>query len=169
VHVPQVLGAVAANPAATLELLRVAHVPVEMSDPATIPQSVVRLLSYNVLGTNNAMARLGGNPFDNRLRWYFGSSNDLRLNLRVQRFAASGVALAALRPYETTGDLRIPLVTLHTTRDEVIPFAHELQYLFKVRPRGRGVFLPIPADRYGHCNVNASEIITAFGAVLLIP
>lgn len=169
VHVPQVLGAIAANPTATLELLRVAHVPVDLSNPATIPQSVVRLLSYNVLGTNDAMARLGGNPFDNRLRWYFGSSNDLRLNLRVQRFSASRTALAALRPYETTGDLRIPLVTLHTTRDEIIPFLHELQYLFKVRPRGRGVFLPIPADRYGHCNFNASDLLTAFGAMLLIP
>ena len=104
-----------------------------------------------------------------RSRWYFGSSNDLLLNLRVRRFAALPGALAAMRPYETSGSLTIPLVTLHTTRDQIVPFLHEVKYLFKVQPSERGLFLPIPIDRYGHCNFTAADVLTAFGALTLIP
>ena len=166
---PLALGAIAANPTAALELLRVARVPFELSNPATIAESILGLLWYNVFGTNDAVAKLGGNPFDNRFRWYFGSSNDLLLNVRVRRFAAFPVALAAMRAYDTSGSLTIPLVTLHTTRDQIVPFLHEVKYLFKVRPRERGLFLPIPIDRYGHCNFTAADVLTAFGALTLIP
>jgi len=166
---PLALGAIAANPTAALELLRVARVPFELSNPATIAESILGLLWYNVFGTNDAVAKLGGNPFDNRFRWYFGSSNDLLLNLRVRRFAASPVALAAMRAYDTSGSLTIPLVTLHTTRDQIVPFLHEVKYLFKVRPRERGLFLPIPIDRYGHCNFTAADVLTAFVTLTLIP
>ena len=93
-------------------------------------------------GSNDAIAALGGNPYGNRGRWYFGSSNDLRLNLRVRRYDAAPAALAAMAPYETNGDLSIPLVTIHTTADEVAPFAHELLYLPKVDTHGPR---PLPA------------------------
>ena len=61
-------------------------------------------------------------------------------------------------PYETNGDLSIPLVTIHTTADDVAPFAHELLYLPKVDTSARGLFLPVPIQRYGHCNFTATEI-----------
>ncbi len=93
---------------------------------------------------------------------YFGSKNDLRLNLSVKRFTASPAARAALHPYETSGDLSIPLVTLHTTRDEVIPFWHELLYLPKVKLSDRGRFIPLPVFRYGHCNFTSSEVVGSF-------
>ncbi len=169
VYIPRVLGALAANPSATLELLKVARVPFEPSDPTTMASAVIGLLFYNVLGTGDAQASLGGNPFDNRFHWYFGSSNDLRLNLRVQRFAASAAAVRNLRAYETDGKLTIPLVTLHTTRDEIMPIWHELLYGLKARPRERGVFLPLPVDRFGHCNFTAAEVLTAFIGLLAIP
>jgi hypothetical protein len=120
------------------------------------------MLGYNILGTNDAVGKLGGNPFGNRARWYFGSRNDLRLNLSVKRFTASPVAREALRNYETNGDLSIPLVTLHTTADEVVPFWHELLYLPKVDLSGRGRFFPLPAFRYGHCNFTTNEVLGAF-------
>jgi hypothetical protein len=91
------------------------------------------------------------------------------LNLLVQRFTASPVARAALDRYETNGNLSIPLVTLHTTADEVVPFWHELLYLPKVDLSGRGQFFPIPAVRYGHCNFTATEVLTAFGLAVLQP
>ncbi len=67
-----------------------------------------------------------------------------------------------MAPYETNGDLRIPLVTLHTTADEIAPFAHELLYLPKVDRTERGAFLPIPIARYGHCNFTAQEVALSF-------
>src|SRR5262249_4069650 len=108
-------------------------------------------------------------PFGNRARWYFGSSNDLRLNLLVQRFTASPAARAALVPYETTGELSIPLVTLHTLADDVIPVWQELGYLPKFRPSARGKFLPFPVVRYGHCNFTTAEVLGAFAIAVAQP
>lgn len=161
-YVPQVLAALAARPAAALELMRVARAAYDPAVPATIANTTLDVLWYNIFGTNDAVARLGGNPYSNRFRLYLGSSNDLRLNLQVQRFTASPAARLAVRQYETSGDLSIPLVTLHTTADDVIPFGHELLYLAKVQPSGRGRFLPLPVFRYGHCNFMTNEVLTAF-------
>lgn len=163
VYVPLVSATLAAAPSRALELMRVAHAAYDPSDFRTVVATAIGLLTYNVLGANDANARLGGNPFENRVRWYFGSTNDLRLNLLVRRFAAAPAALAALGPYETHGDLAIPLVTLHTTADGIVPFAHELLYGRKVDVVDRGRFVPIPIVRYGHCAFTAAEL--AFGFV----
>jgi len=163
VYIPRILTALATYPGRAAELMKVSRAAFDPADPTTIGRTAVNLLTYNVLGTNDAAEKLGGNPFGNRFRLYFGSSNDLRLNLQVQRFTASPVARAAMEHYETNGNLSIPLVTLHTTKDELIPFWHELLYLPKVDLSDRGRFLPIPVSRYGHCNFTANEIVTAFG------
>ena len=169
VYVPKVVEALGRNPARALELMRVSHSAFDPADHSTIATTTISKLTYNVLGANDAAAQLGGNPFGNRLRWYFGSSNDLRLNLTVRRFTASPAARAALQEYETNGNLSIPLVTLHTTADEVVPFWHELLYLPKVDLSDRGSFFPIPAARYGHCNFTAQEVVTAFGLAVRQP
>jgi pimeloyl-ACP methyl ester carboxylesterase len=169
VYVPRILLELAQNPRRAAELIKVSRAAVDPADPRSVGKTVINLLTYNVLGANDASGKLGGNPFGNRFRLYFGSSNDLRLNLQVQRFNASPIARAALDPYETNGNLRIPLVTLHTTRDEVVPFWHELLYLPKVDLSDRGRFLPIPVARYGHCNFTANEVVTAFGLAVRQP
>lgn len=168
-YVPKILMELATKRERAAELIRVSRAAVDPADPTTVGKTVINMLSRNVLGTNDAVAKLGGNPFGNRFRLYFGSSNDLRLNLQVQRFTASPVARAALDRYETNGNLSIPLVTLHTTADEVIPFWHELLYLPKVDLSDRGRFLPIPVARYGHCNFTADEVLTAFGLAVRQP
>ena len=68
-------------------------VAVRVSVPYT-PVTVTGVLWYNIFATNDAIARLGGQPFDNKTRLYHGSDNDLRLNLGVQRAAADPAALA---------------------------------------------------------------------------
>jgi hypothetical protein len=161
-YVPAIIAALAANPARAVELLRVAKAPFDQANPSTIVNTALDLLWYNVFATNDAIQRLGGNPFGNRLTLYFGSTNDLRLNILVQRFTAAPAALAALRAYRTSGDLRIPLVTLHTTGDDAIPIWQELLYLLKADPSGRGRFIPLPVARYGHCSFTTGEVLGAF-------
>jgi pimeloyl-ACP methyl ester carboxylesterase len=169
VYKPQIAAALIASPGRALELMRVSKAAYDPSNPLTIVNTTLNLLTSNVVAANDARLKLGGNPYGNRLTWYFGSSNDLRLNLLVRRFSASPTALLALRSYETDGDLSIPLVTLHTTRDELIPFGHELLYLPKVDLFDRGRFLPIPVDRYGHCNFTTNELLGAFGLAASLP
>ncbi len=155
-----------AEPQKAIELMRTARAAFDPANLTTIGQTALTVLRYNILGFDDAVAKLGGQPFDNRLRFYFGSSNDLRLNLLVRRFAADASALQSLRSYNTSGALSIPLVTLHTTSDEAVPFGHELLYFAKVRPTGRGRFIPLPVFRYGHCNLTSQEILTGLGILL---
>jgi pimeloyl-ACP methyl ester carboxylesterase len=161
-YVPAIMAALQARPGRLAELLRVARAPYDPAHPATAVQTVVEVLWYNVFGTNDAVAKLRGNPYSNVARWYFGSSNDLSLNLSVRRFAATPSARRALRSYEPSGQLAVPLVTLHTTRDDVVPFWHELLYLARVDTMDRGRFLPLPVPRYGHCEFTTKEVLAAF-------
>ena len=162
VYVPKITQKLLTNQAAALELMRTSGAAFDPANPATIVNTTLNVLWYNVFGGEDAEDKLGGNPYGNRLRWYSGSSNDLRLNLRVKRYSASLTALAVMRQYETTGHLTRPLVTLHTRGDEVIPFLHEPLYLAKVLLTGHSGLLPLPVARYGHCNFTPNELLTAF-------
>lgn len=168
VYVPKIIGALAANPAAAAQLIKVSKAAVT-SDPATVAETVVGILWYNVFATNDAVATLGGQPFDNHDRIYLGSSNDLLLNLRVQRFKASPTALSAIAAhYETSGKLMMPTVTLHTTGDPIIPYWHEPLYTLKTLAAGaflERTELPIPA--YGHCAFTGAQVLGAFELLVL--
>jgi pimeloyl-ACP methyl ester carboxylesterase len=164
-----IAGELQANRGRALELMRVARAAHNPSDFNTVITTALTALRYNILGANDFALKLGGNPFGNRLKLYLGSSNDLRLNLLVRRFAASPVALQQLRLYETNGDLRVPLVTLHTTLDPAVPFGHELLYLPKVDLFGRGRFVPLPVNRYGHCTFTTNELLGSFALAVSLP
>jgi len=164
VYEPNVLKALAANPLATLQLLSVARIPVGLNI-SNAGVAITGALSYNVFATNDTRATLHGSPFDNRTRVYSGSLDDARLNAMVARFSADPVNLA---PYETTGILNDPLVTLHTIADPTVPFGQEALYAAKVKAHHDSAELAqIPALAYGHCNVNTAEVTSAFLLMLL--
>lgn len=169
VYVPRVLAALAANPGAVRQLLKVTGAPVDPSDLATVGETVLGILWYDIFSTNNAIAVLGGQPFDNSWRWYSGSDNDWRLNWRVQRVGAAGAALREIdRKYQTTGRLSRPLVTLHTTGDPIVPYWHEPLYWWKALFGGSALLhtnLPVP--RYGHCSFTVNEVLTGFALLVL--
>lgn len=137
-------------------------------DPANAANSAVDILWYSYHATNNANQVLGGNPFDNRLRWYSGSSSDFALNFGVERFAATGSALANIEAsQQTTGRLGRPLVTMHTTGDPVVPYWQASLYGWKVLLKGSlGNYLHVPILRYGHCAFQPAEIV--FGFALMV-
>lgn len=168
VYVPAITAGLAANPQATAQLLRVTGAPVT-SDPTTVPETVLGILWYNVFGTADAVATLGGQPFDNHAKIYFGSSNDLALNEHVERYTASPAALAAVAAgYETSGRLKMPIVTLHTTGDPIIPYSHEVLYTLKTLSAGKFLDrISLPVLAYGHCNFTGGEILAAFTLIVL--
>src|SRR5581483_9239643 len=168
-YLPAVTAAVNANPANAMAVLRIAHVAFDPNDPTTVARAMTDVLWYAVFATNDAAAKLGGNPYDNTTRWYTGSTNDLLLNLLVQRYTADAAALTALGAYETSGQLTIPMVTLHTFGDDVIPYAHELLYGAKVHPTGRGRLVGLPVNAFGHCNFTSSQVLSSFVLLVLLP
>ena len=172
-YVPAISQTLAANPSATAQLMNTfiqsSGAPVHLRDPATWGSATLNLLWYSVFATNDARQKLGGNPFDNVNRVYTGSANDSILNERVARFGADGIALERLLPYETSGQVTLPLFTVHTTGDEIVPFWQEQRYLAKEQASGGGTVTAVPIDRYGHCNFSAAEVLAAFNLLVLPP
>jgi len=168
VYESKITAALAANPQAASQLINVTQAAVT-SDPSTISETALDILWYNVFATADATATLGGQPYDNHNRFYFGSSNDWLLNQKVERYTASPVALAAVAAnYETSGKLQIPIVTLHTTLDPIVPYWHEPLYTVKTLVDGtssKRVNLPVAA--YGHCAFTSGDVLLAFVIMVL--
>lgn len=164
-----VLAAMERNPSARSQLLRVSRIATDPDDPLSV-QSVLAVLWYDLFATNDAIDKLGGRPYDNSRRWYTGSKNDFRLNLRIPRFHADADAVVAMeKGYQTSGSLLRPLVTLHTTSDPTVPYWHEPIYNLKTLIAGSLLrHLNIPIVRYGHCRFDQSELLTAFAILRLM-
>jgi hypothetical protein len=100
------------------------------------------------------------------MRVYSGSSDDAALNAGVARFTADPVAVSNLSQFETSGVLTIPLVTLHTTSDPIVPVGQESRYADKVsQARASGFLTQTAIERYGHCSFEAAELLAAFSAL----
>ena len=164
-----VLGALAANPAATVSLLDVAGVTLPPgAPPELVGEAVLGLLNYNVLGSGDAQRRLGGQPYDNTTRVYPAPVD----NSAVPRFTADPAALHHIEArYDTDGRLRTPLVTIHNLFDPVVPYGQEAPYGEKVaRARAGDLLIQVPGDSlaspYGHCNFTGAEVLEAFSTLL---
>lgn len=159
-----------ANEGRLRQLLATSQIAHSPGDTATIRLALYDALAYNIMATNEVTEKLGGNPFDNIGRLYRGSDDDEALNAAIPRWAAAPAALAAMQPYETTGQLARPLVTLHTSRDQQVPAWHETQYHAKTRAMHRWMWhvdQPVPVDAFGHCRFDVQrELLPAFFRLL---
>ena len=151
------------------QLLNVTGAAIDKDDPTSIVETIIGVLWYNVFATNDSKVKLGGNPFDNTRRIYLGSDHDWWLNRRVQRCKADPAALAEIEEnYQTSGQLVSPLITLHTTLDPIVPYWHERLYRWKTVCAGSWLeHINIPVFRYGHCNFETDEVLTAFLLLVL--
>jgi alpha-beta hydrolase superfamily lysophospholipase len=157
-----------ANAITVTQLLSVTQAAYDPLNPTSISTTIHSALWYSVFATNDAIIRLGGQPFDNQGRVYTGSADDTRLNARVQRFRADQVALNEIQAYyQTAGRPLVPLVTMHTTLDQVVPYWHETLYRARVVAHGRTARHDnLPVVRYGHCNFTATEVQQALTLLL---
>ena len=163
VHRPRIRAVVRRRPRAALRLVRTAGAAIRAGDRRSVVETVVDTLWYSIHAGPDLAARVGGNPYGNANRRYSGSGDDRRLNRRVRRIRASRAARARLSAYEPSGALRIPLTTMHTRGDEVVPFAHQRDYASRVARAGASDLLETRLlRRYGHCEFRADELLEAF-------
>jgi pimeloyl-ACP methyl ester carboxylesterase len=169
IYSKSVEAALRANPQQMNQLLRVAGIPSHPTDLDATIAGLVDVLWYNVFATNDGVAKLGGQPYDNTQRLYRGSTDDELLNTTIPRFRADAAAMQAIDSnYQTHGDIGAPLVTLHTTGDPIVPYWHEPIYKAKIVAAGAGephINIPV-ARRYGHCNFSAAQALVSL--VLLV-
>ncbi len=162
------------SPSKLWELIQTANIPFDpMNFDDSIKQSIMDLFRYNVYASNDAAYTLGSRlyplqPYHNMYRIYTGSLDDDALNDGVQRVQADPLArLIIERDYQTSGELEIPLVTLHTTLDQQVPYWHETLYQQKIDAAGSNdLYFHIRADRYEHCNFTVPEALIAFFKML---
>ncbi len=154
------------NAARIGQVLSVTRAPIDPNDPRTIKATTLGLLWYSFRGTNDAILKLDGMPFGNVDRVYRGSLDDAALNAGVERFAATADPTLVAK-LQTSGNLRRPLVTIHTTGDPVVPIWHESLYRNKLSFFGKLLDTPITIHRYGHCNFTDAEVLAAFAVLVL--
>jgi hypothetical protein len=89
----------------------------------------------------------------------------------VARFAADPAALEQIQDhYQTSGVLSVPLVTLHTTLDQQVPYWHEKLYLKKTKASGAWPLFHEeypPTLGYGHCAFATADVLGAFDLLVL--
>lgn len=164
------------GPSKMWELIQTAQIPYDPMDfDTSIEQSIHDLFRYNVYAANDAAYTLGSfanpaQPFDNMDRVYSGSLDDATLNAEIARVAADPEAVAEIEAYyQTSGELQIPLVTLHTTLDQQVPYWHETLYQAKIDAAGSNDhYFHIAVDRYEHCNFTPEEALLAFAKMIIM-
>ncbi len=131
--------------------------------------SLLNALVYHALGVNDLLARTHGHIlFDNANTVYnsavFPDAYYAAANQNVMRSTATPDGLAWLaNNYEPTGDLRIPMITLHKQRDRLVPFRHEAAYLARVAAAGKTANLVQRSrDSYGHCDLELTDMMQSF-------
>jgi pimeloyl-ACP methyl ester carboxylesterase len=163
---PGVIAAIMANPAAAIELAAVDQVRLAYDGFSELVQHIVTSLTFSSAWwwTGDIWARTNGKPFfDNSTLWYTGSSDDVALNAAVARFTAHPSAVNEIAHwYSPSGRLNVPVLMIHTQRDQQTPIRHVLAFAELVAAAGSGdLLVQRIQDRFGHCVFTAAEEVAA--------
>jgi pimeloyl-ACP methyl ester carboxylesterase len=112
--------------------------------------------------------RAGGNPFDNRNTIYDGFDDDAALNRGVKRYAADAKAREYLKQrYTPTGRISDPVLTVHTTYDQLVPGRYINDYDSIAKLAGtQDLFVAKFVVARGHCNFTLPQTTAAFDDLL---
>jgi pimeloyl-ACP methyl ester carboxylesterase len=151
----------------TLQFATVLHLP--GSDVNEILYSALQLIgSYSAF--NELLVRTNGhNYYNNADRRYTGSFNDAALNAGVRRYSSDPAGVNYITKYYSPwGPLSTPVLTLHTTQDDTVPFSEEAWYAGKVAQRNKSSLLVQQSvNRFGHCNFKPEELLNSFQGLFL--
>ncbi len=163
--VPAIIGAIFFNPAPAFELAGVDQASIAFIDFPELLTAILTALFFNFEATNDLVERAHGHSvFDNTATVYAGSLDDAALNAGVERIASTPDADNTLKHwYQPDGKLSLPVLTLHTTRDPLVPLFHEPVYAAIVDAAGKSdLLVQRVIDRFGHCTFTLAEQIDAF-------
>lgn len=151
------------------QLVKVTGIPIDPDRRlGSLEDSIQEVLYGHVRSTADGIEKLGGVTFENEEKVYEGSKDDAKLNAQVERFDAQTLALAEVSlHYQTSGNLDVPLVTMHTTLDPQVPYKHINLYRTKTILRGNPAEqMNLRVERYGHCNFTEREALTALALLI---
>ena len=178
VRVP-VAMAVTASPYGMLAIASTKQTPLAGINGGEWATSLIYALSYNVVGTPDMLARTHDHSFfDNSATTYVPGAAPLLppvmlapmlagANLHADRFTATPDASHYLtQHYTPTGALARPTVTLHTSRDPLVPIFHERAFADAVTAAGEGdLLVQRTVTGFGHCAFAVNDVLSAFDAL----
>jgi pimeloyl-ACP methyl ester carboxylesterase len=163
------LNAVMANPAFVPLIAFANQTRLAGNTNIEVITSLLNALVYHALGVNDLLARTHGHIlFDNSATVYSSAlipdGAYFPVNEHIARFTATPDAMAWLaNNYEPTGDLRIPMITFHKTRDRLVPFRHDSVYAARVANAGASAnLLQRSQDAFGHCDLGVPAMMQNF-------
>ncbi len=190
ITIPEIAGIVASNPIgllaiASAEQTQLPIIPVgSVFDPTspiaqTLVGSLFGALSFHARGIENVLDITNGHsPFDNEKTEYrlgrpvvadpglvaMIGAQIAAANGRVERVAIDPSAQSYLEHHFTpTGDLRIPVLTVHNTWDPGVPEFHEGAFAKRVADAGASSkLLRRQVPRFGHCAITSDEAAQSF-------
>ncbi len=157
----------------TLQLAATAGIPINLADPNEVIAGEMTMIGFNVRFASDLVERTHDHyPADNLQTVYsdpLAPSLNPMINAGVERYGETPDAFNYLNhAYTPTGKLSIPVVTIHTTRDPIVPVWHEDMYLARATQNGGAKFLvQTKIDRYGHCAITDQEILDAFTKLVM--
>ena len=170
-----VIAAVTANPTGLGIIARIRQTPLAGPSGTELLTSLLYALAYDVRGIDDFLGRTHGHSmFDNWNTTYVAAYPGLldaatleAVNGAAGRFTATPDAMAYLdRYYVPSGALGVPTITLHTTRDPLVPAFHEVEFGQAVAGQGSASrLLQRSVERYGHCTFTTGEMVDAFQAL----
>jgi pimeloyl-ACP methyl ester carboxylesterase len=162
------LAAIQADPSGVSALAAIDQIPVPFSDATELVQSVLTALAFHAANMEDVLDHTHGHlPISNRNTVYTGAlpaSLLLAINAGVERYDATADATEYVQHYfDPSGALQVPVLTLHTTLDPVVPLIHELVYREIVAAAGASdLLVQRQVPRYGHCTFTNEELNAAF-------
>jgi len=168
-NVNQVLGqaqqAILANTQGAGIIAALARVPPEYASGPELVQTILTALGFQLQGANDILARTHGHSFFENADWtYTGALPPTllgQINAAVARYSATPDAASYLDRYGSpAGSLSLPVITLHNSRDPVVPYRHEGWYLTAVTDQAATSFLlqRTLSAPYGHSVIQPSEL-----------
>ncbi|NGY64334.1 alpha/beta hydrolase [Lentzea sp. NEAU-D13] len=147
-------------------------------------QNLRAIMPFILLGRSDMERSAGGNPSWNKGVNYWRQlaesgrlgqvaqlygragadlSADLNLLTRTANVTADPAALSWMQRTSTlTGRLAMPVLTMHTTDDGLLPVQHEEEYAEDVRGSGSGALLrQAYTEHAGHCTFTTAELVAA--------
>ena len=142
---------------------------IEAASGTELVEGLIYALGFDVRYMNDLLSRTGGSsPYSNTTTHYVGTTNDKALNTGVERVKSTYAGLVYMGEYyQPSGNIQIPMVTLHTSRDPLVPFWHEGFYLSYAQGKRRnGNLVQQVVNRWGHCAFEPEEVFNAFSGLV---
>jgi pimeloyl-ACP methyl ester carboxylesterase len=124
-------------------------------------------LFFNQNVLRDLALKFNGNPFDNTQTVYSGFPDNLEVNKKAERLAATQDPQKLFARYDRTGKIDKPIVVMHTIYDQLIPVSYAVTNLENmIHAQGRSKYFTVKyTNGQAHCQFTDKQTGEAFDAL----